>query len=84
MRKHNVMNTAKYEKLILTEVKGLSEEALSEVLNFIQFLKQKVGKIKSDRYEKKASKSLTRLGKSELSHVEEEFANYKKLYPREK
>lgn len=78
------MSTAKYEKLILTETKGLPEEALEEVLDFIQFLKQKVNKIKSDNYEKKVSKTLTRLNKSELSHVEEEFINYKKLYPREK
>ena len=78
------MNTAKYEKLILTETKGLSVDALEEVLNFIQFLKQKVNKIKSDRYERTVSKSLNKLTKSEMSHVEEEFVNYKKLYPREK
>jgi len=68
------------EKLILKETKGLPPNAINEVLDFIQFIKKKRVYIFKDSL----SLELSLLGKRELSHLEEEFKDYKELYLREK
>lgn len=68
------------EKLILKETKGLPPNAINEVLDFIQFIKKKREYIFKDSL----SLELSLLDKRELSHLEEEFKDYKELYPREK
>lgn len=73
------------EKLILKETKGLPPYALNEVLNFIQFIKEK--KLKNKRegiFKDNLHFELSLLDKNELSHLEDEFKDYKELYPREK
>lgn len=79
------MSKAELEKLILEETKELSTDILVEVLDFIQFIKAKKNKrIRSRSFEKKLVKELTGLNNISLAHLEEEFANYKELYPRER
>ncbi len=79
------MSKAELEKLIVEETKELSTDILVEVLDFIQFIKAKKNKrIRSRSFEKKLVKELTGLNNISLAHLEEEFANYKELYPRER
>ncbi len=59
-------------KKIVDESKSLSIETLNEVLDFIEFKKHKTIK-----------KELSNLNDASLSHLESEFINYKKRYPRE-
>lgn len=73
------MSTEQLHKAILEKSKGLSNEALQEVLDFIAFLKAKDHPTEQDSI----NTALSNLDKSELSHVEEEFYDYKKLYPSE-
>lgn len=78
------MSKAELEKLIMEETKELSTDILMEVLDFIQFIKAKRYKrSKRKSFEKKLAKELTDLNNISLAHLEEEFANYKELYPRE-
>lgn len=63
--------------LILKETKHLSDDLLKEVLDFILFLKSKNQKPLTETEE------LSSLQHNELSHLEDEFKNYKNLYPNE-
>ena len=73
------------EKLILKETKGLPPYALNEVLDFIQFIKEKKLKQNGDDiFKSNLEIELSLLDKKELIHLEEEFKDYKRLYPREK
>ena len=68
------------EKLILKETKGLPPHALNEVLDFIQFIKEK--KLKQngdDNFKSNLELELSLLDKKELTHLEEEFKDYKEL-----
>ncbi len=71
-------------KLIIEETKEMSTDVLMEVLDFIQFIKaKKYKKIRGKSFEKKFAQELTDLNNISLTHLEEEFADYKELYPRE-
>jgi hypothetical protein len=73
------------EKLILKETKGLPPHALNEVLDFIQFIKEKRLKQNGDDiFKSNLEFELSLLDREELTHLEEEFKDYKELYPREK
>lgn len=76
------MKSVQLEKQILHYLQDLSNEALREVIEFIMFLNSK----KSEKKSKKILlfKELKSLNKSEAAHLEDEFKNYKVLYPREK
>ena len=79
----NKMDKAYLEKLILEESKSLPAEILSEILEFIKFKKLKafeMGKLKKDDLDKE----LLELNQTSLMHLEDEFADYKTRYPREK
>lgn len=72
------------EKMIIEETKALSFQTLNEILDFIQFIKAK--KIKNrvaDYLEKDINIELSELNTVSLMHLEEEFSNYKELYPHE-
>jgi hypothetical protein len=69
------------EEIILQETKGLPTFVLSEILDFIKFIKEK--KINSIKTDDSLNKELSSLDKSELYHLEEEFKDYKKEYPYE-
>jgi hypothetical protein len=73
------------EKLILKETKGMPSYALDEVLDFIQFIKEKkLKKKRKDTLQNNIHLELSMLNQKELFHLEEEFKDYKELYPREK
>ena len=72
------------EKMILKETKGLPPFALNEVLDFIQFIKEKKLKRDDDTLKSNLEFELSLLDHREMVHLEEEFKDYKELYPREK
>jgi len=75
----------KIEKLILKETKGLPPYALIEILDFIQFIKEKkLKKTREDMFKDSLNLELSQMDKKELFHLEEEFKDYKELYPHEK
>ncbi len=78
------MSNTQFAKIILDETKGLPVEALTEVVDFIQFMKHKfLSKKNPLDATNNLSAELFRLNQNELLHLEEEFKNYKKLYPYE-
>jgi len=73
------MTTAQLEKELLRYTKGLPKETLEEVIDFIQFLRLKRINKSSDN----VKTELSLLNYSETTHLEEEFKDYKDLYPCE-
>ena len=73
------------QQTIIKETQRLPFEGLQEVLDFIQFLKMKnFEKIKPNpSLDGKWEKELQILNESSLTHLEQEFVNYKELYPYE-
>ena len=69
------------EKLILKETKGLHPFALNEVLDFILFIKEKKLKKNVDPFKSSLESELSLLDHKEMAHLEEEFKDYKELYP---
>lgn len=72
------------EKQILHEAKGLPENAMDEVLHFIQFIKLKMQKGKSFHSSDNIAFELDKLGSDEWLHLESEVKDYKKLFPHVK
>ncbi len=73
------MSTTQLENELLRYTKGLSKEALREVIDFVQFLRQKRLKSSSNSL----SQDLSIMSSEQTVHLEEEFRDYKKLYPSE-
>ena len=71
------------EKLILKETKGLPPFALNEVLDFILFIKEKKLKKKNYSFSSDLESELSLVDHKEMIHLEEEFRDYKELFPRE-
>lgn len=72
------MTASQLEKALYNYTKGLPEDVLQEVLDFVQFVKQRTLK-----YSGKSPKKKSSLSASQTLHLEEEFKNYKSLYPSE-
>ena len=66
-----------YEKIIVQGIKGLPTQYLSEIADFIIFLRQKSLK----QYDFQNELSL--LNESEINHLEEEFKDFDTLFPKE-
>ncbi|MBN2007717.1 hypothetical protein JW960_00055 [candidate division KSB1 bacterium] len=78
------MSKAIIEKMIVEETKNLSAEALNEILDFIQFIKtKKFKKLLEETTEEDIKTNLNELSAVSLTHLEDEFANYKEKYPHE-
>jgi hypothetical protein len=77
------MNKLEMEKTILEESKGLSVSALREILDFVRFIKSK--RVNEGRMEliDNVKRELSELDKASLAHLEDEFKDYKELYPYE-
>lgn len=79
------MNTQNYEQLIVTGIKGLPQEMLREVADFVYFLRRRAANPESfeeEQYHVLIEQELSNLNESETEHLEEEFADYDNLYPR--
>ena len=73
------MSTAQIENQISQNTKGLPADILQEILDFIQFLKFKKAGVITDSVQS----TLSGLDSSEAAHLEEEFADYKTVYPKQ-
>jgi len=72
------MNVTLVETQILQNIKNLPADALLEILDFVKFIRIRKLKKSSDNL----TTELSNLDKSEAEHLEEEFKNYKELYPK--
>jgi Protein of unknown function (DUF2281) len=73
-----IMGALELRNAILERTALLPENLLQEVYDFVEFLNQK-----QQRYLSDLEDNLSVFNQSEITHVEEEFLNYKELYPRE-
>lgn len=73
------MTSIQLEKKLLAYTKGLPKETLQEIIDFIQFVRQKRTKKPIDNI----TAELSLLDYSQKVHLEEEFKDYKQLYPSE-
>ncbi len=79
------MSKDELEKMIIMETKELTKDTLKEVLGFIKSKKaKKPQEIIKKSFGKKLVNELTDLNKNSLAHLEEEFENYKELFPCER
>jgi hypothetical protein len=79
------MEQISYEKLIISGIKGLPNETLREVADFVYFLRRRSSDPKGfdeEQYRSLLDEDLSSLNESEAEHLEEEFADYEQLYPR--
>jgi hypothetical protein len=74
------MSRAEIQTVLIQESSKLPASALEEVLDFVQFIQRKFSR-QSER--DSISKTLSLLDAHEKTHLEEEFKDYKELYPRE-
>ncbi|AYQ33867.1 DUF2281 domain-containing protein [Runella sp. SP2] len=72
------MGAIELRKAIQEKTALLPEHLLREVFDFVEFLNQK-----QEQYMIDVHNNLLVAGQSEMTHVEEEFLNYKELYPNE-
>lgn len=80
------MTKIEIEQTIAKETQELSMNALQEVLDFIHFMKMKEVRDATEAHrssEQRIHDDLRALDTDSLVHLEEEFANYKLLYPLE-
>ncbi len=70
------------EQAVLERIKVLPIEKKQEVLDFTEFLYQKV-KVESARNDNLIDGELSLLDENELTHLEMEFENYEQIYPRQ-
>ncbi len=75
-----------YEELILRGMRGLPQEALSQIADFVYFLRQKTlhpELIADAEYAAMLQLERGQLRQGEWQHVEAEFANYEQQFPIE-
>ncbi|MBF0412315.1 MAG: hypothetical protein HQK70_06355 [Desulfamplus sp.] len=80
------MITANWEDAIIKEANGLSWDSLQQVFDFIKFIKTQENKqsiIKQHLVDNNIQEELSLLDATSLTHLEEEFFDYKKMYPKE-
>jgi hypothetical protein len=79
------MTKIEIEQTIVKETQELSFNGLQEVLDFIHFLKIKEHREATTQCPTAQSlhNELRALDSNSLAHLEEEFANYKDVYPYE-
>jgi hypothetical protein len=75
-----------YEQMILNGIKGLSPEALEEIIDFVYFIRRKTfspGDFEEEMQSTLSQEALIQFNKAEEQHLIEEFADYAERYPRE-
>lgn len=80
------MTAQEYEQLIVNGIKGLPDESLAEIANFICFLRQRHLQPQALAEEVQAlliHTELRQLSAREQAHLEKEFEGYEQRFPRE-
>ncbi|ADB40663.1 hypothetical protein [Spirosoma linguale] len=77
------MNTApNYEQLIAEGIKGLPQQYLSEVADFVLFLRRRV--VEQQPYDiDSVRQELSMLNTRQQQHLEDEFADFDQRFPKE-
>ncbi len=80
------MDAGHYEELITKGIRGLPDDALAEIADFVYFLRKRM--LEPDAFEQERAQLLLsanrkHLSRSEEAHLEQEFQDYDRLYPRE-
>lgn len=80
------MATETYQQAILRGLEGLPNEVLAEVTDFVYFLRKRL--LRPEEFDEDMRSltlrgHLTALSEDEESHLEEEFDDYERLYPKE-
>lgn len=74
-----------YEKIIVSGIKGLPNEILREIADFVYFMRRRAADPKGfedEQIRALLERDLSNLDEIETSHLEEEFADYESAYPR--
>lgn len=79
------MTKQTYQQLIIEGIKGLPAEPLDEIVDFIYFVRKRI--LQPQAFEEEIQTALfnaelRQLSRAEESHLEKEFQDYDKLYPR--
>lgn len=75
-----------YRQLILDGIQTLPPEALEEIVDFVYFIRKKIlqpQSFKNEHYDVVLRTELQSLSQAEQTHLEQEFADYERLYPYE-
>ncbi len=75
-----------YEQLILEGIKGLSPEILAEIVDFIYFVRKRTFQpqaFEEELHNALLNAELRQLSHNEEAHLEKEFEDYDRHYPRE-
>ncbi|MBS4028173.1 MAG: hypothetical protein KGZ58_05975 [Ignavibacteriales bacterium] len=79
------MSRQTYRQYILDGIEGLPSDALAEVMDFIFFVRKRLQQ--TSTFEEELNQllrtELKQLSRNEEIHLEKEFENFDKLYPRE-
>jgi len=77
-------NNQNIQSEILKTASGLSKKNLNAVLLYAKRLKASKPKAKRNSGASMINNDLKKLSDTQIAHLEQEFKDYKKLYPREK
>jgi len=80
------MTTQTYHELITEGIKGLPADVLAEIADFVYFVRKRALEPRAFEEELQTALlalDLQRMSRDEESHLEEEFQDYDRLYPRE-
>jgi len=80
------MTTHPYQQLILEGIKGLPPEVLAEIADFVYFVRKRA--LQPQAFEDELQAALLKadarqLSRQEEAHLEKEFEDYERFYPRE-
>lgn len=80
------MTMEHYQQLIVEGIKGLPPELLAEIADFVYFVRKRA--LEPQTFEEELEDALLRvelrqLSRDEEAHLEKEFEDYDRLYPRE-
>ena len=81
------IQTQSYRQLIYEGINGLTPEVLTEIVDFVYFVRKRSMEPQAfaeDLRTALLNKELRDLSRAEEQHLDKEFENYDKLYPREK
>lgn len=80
------MTAHTYQKLIHEGIKGLPTDSLAQIVDFIFFLRKRSlqpKEFEEELYTTLLFSDLKQLNRDEVEHLEKEFNDYDRFYPRE-
>jgi hypothetical protein len=80
------VSAQRYEQLIIEGIKGLPEDLLCEIADFVLFIRKRKtdpDTFQEDLYRALAGVELKSLSRDEEAHLEQEFQDYDQRYPKE-